>query len=62
LNPHLRDWEGEATAKRLKLEKDLGHLNRRINACNDEKRMGDLLHCYYLEQELLQKVGNILEF
>jgi hypothetical protein len=61
LNPHIREWEGEAIAKRTKLDKGRERLKRQINACKDQERMGDLLRRSHLTKTALQKVGDILE-
>jgi hypothetical protein len=61
LNPDIREWEGEATAKRHGLEKDLRVLQRKINVCHDTKRMEDLWHRYYSKKTLLNRVESVLE-
>lgn len=61
LNPGDRQWEGDATIKRLELKKDLTVLKRKIKACHDTTRMEDLWHRYYSKEMLLNKVEGILE-
>jgi hypothetical protein len=61
LNPDIRNWEGEATAKKHELGKDLRVLQRRINACHDRKRIEALWHRYYSKKTLLDRVESVLE-
>jgi hypothetical protein len=61
LNPSYREWEGEATAKKRALKKDLAVLNRKTNACHNKQRMADLWHRYYSKEMLLSRVEGLLE-
>ena len=61
LNPGNREFEGDVTAKWFGLKKDLAVLNRKINACDRTKRMGDLWRRHYSKEMLLSQIESILE-
>jgi hypothetical protein len=62
LDPYTHHWEREATAIVSRLERDVRRLLRKTIWCEDNMRMGDLLHRASLKQELLKEVRSVLGF